>query len=609
MFGPYTYLIYQLVWGLPVLALQWAVGYRTLWRRRRLIALAWAIPTSYLAAADRFAIGDGIWSISPDRTIGFAPFGLPFEEALFFALTDLMVVQSFVLFRSDQDLERARLLWRRARALVGSGAPGGVVLGRLQAGYRAGVVWALVGALLATVVAVLRGESSPLWLLASWVMEATPVAAATWLLESLGTLARPLGLLGGLALALVLGGVVGAVARAGRFGPPLALVLLSVVAYLLALRSAAAPTAAFVAGLLPALWPVGASPIPVGPPGRRAFLLEASRYVVGAIALVGLARLDTARRDAIAPEAGASLFDFRPPAPRDPAFPVSGQSPEITELPSFYVMSKNTEDPAHGSEWRLRIVGAVERPLTLSLPELERLSRRDAFVTLQCVSNPVGGSLMSTALFSGVLLAELLELAAPRAEVVRVVFRAPDGHFDGVPLDLARGAEPMLAYAMNGRRLSRSHGFPARVLLPGVYGFKNVKWLDTIELLTAASPGYWQERGWTESAVVKTTARIDVARSEGSGALVAGVAFAGARGIRSVQVRANGGGWHDAQLHQPPLSGLTWVQWRALVPERGDLTLEARAVDGAGQPQSPEERGSYPDGASGYHRVRVTGLG
>jgi DMSO/TMAO reductase YedYZ molybdopterin-dependent catalytic subunit len=183
--------------------------------------------------------------------------------------------------------------------------------------------------------------------------------------------------------------------------------------------------------------------------------------------------------------------------------------------------------------------------------------------------------------------------------------RAPDGHADSIPLALVRQPDVMLAYAMDGAYLEPAHGYPARMLVPGSYGFKSIKWVEHIELVAGSFAGTWQERGWTASALVHTMARIDVARRAPGGVLAAGVAFAGTRGIRAVQARANGGAWHTAVLHAPPLSSLTWVQWRCLVPAQGRVTLEARAIDGAGMVQDGRASDIYPAGATGYHRVTV----
>ncbi len=256
----------------------------------------------------------------------------------------------------------------------------------------------------------------------------------------------------------------------------------------------------------------------------------------------------------------------------------------------------------------------AQRPFSITFDELQTLPRVDQYVTFQCVSNPVGGSLMSNAFWSGAPLAALLERAGPLPDAGRVVFSAPDGHEESVPLDVALRPENAIAYAMNGELLTRLHGYPARALLPGLYGFKQVKWLTHIRLASESHRGYWPRRGWTDDAMIRTTARIDLARREGNQVRVAGMALAGRRSISRVEVRLTTAGdgrpgeWTQAELHTPPLSGMTWLQWRALLPifpGTAAIDVEARAVDGEGRPQETAQSGPFPNGSSGYHRVAV----
>jgi hypothetical protein len=299
-------------------------------------------------------------------------------------------------------------------------------------------------------------------------------------------------------------------------------------------------------------------------------------------------------------------------------------------VPQFYVVSKNAQDPAVDARfWRLTVGGLVESPLSLTFDDLRAAPRHDEHVTLQCVSNPVGGSLMSSAYWSGASLPDLLQRAGPLPAGQRVIFRAPDGHEESVPLDVALRPETMIAYAMNGKLLTRLHGHPARAILPGLYGFKQVKWLSQVILAPASHRGYWPQRGWTDEAIIRTTARIDLARREADGVRVAGMALAGRRSISGVEVRLGAGEgagatwttWTPAEVHLPPLSGMTWVQWRALVrpvlpggaslPTASQtgvpLFAEARGVDAQNRAQETEPNGPYPNGSSGYHRVQVKG--
>jgi DMSO/TMAO reductase YedYZ molybdopterin-dependent catalytic subunit len=349
---------------------------------------------------------------------------------------------------------------------------------------------------------------------------------------------------------------------------------------------------------------------------RRRAMGETMLVLGGAGAIAGVSVADAARRDSLTPLAGKSIEPFTVPASRLPGFPVDGQATEVTPVPQFYVVSKNAQDPlVDPRHWRLKIGGLAQRPFTVSFDELQQLPRVSQHVTFQCVSNPVGGSLMSSAYWFGASLRALLERAGPTSSAGRVVFRAPDGHEESVPLEVALREENMVAYAMNGDLLTRLHGHPARAVLPGLYGFKQVKWLTQISIAPESHRGYWPRRGWTDEALIRTTARIDVARMEGSQVLVAGMAFAGRRSISAVQVRVAAGVdgaeaniWFPAELHSPPLSKMTWVQWRALIPPlpaSGDWWVEARAVDGEGRPQDSTPSGPFPNGSSGYHRLQV----
>lgn len=653
MFGPFTYLILEVGWALPILALQWVVGLPELWHARRAWILATLIPTIYLSAADRLALGNGIWTIHADRSTGILLGGLPIEEALFFLLTNLMVVQALILFQSPVTLARLRRwagrLTHRSmqhRGGVSSFAFGGTSASRatrgkitavLSRGYRAGVIGAAVGGLLSTIVAAVFATDSVLEPLAQAVMQWTPIPIANVLMESLGPAARPLALLGALALLLVIGGLHGIATSAvaislaerehgrepyrtwtmGAVAGALALVLTFY------LTSSHVGALAFGVGHGAVLWYAGRrwaiSPekdvYSFLPMTRRRALGETAIVVGSAGSVAGISVIDALWRDQLTPLAGQPVFPFIPPAPRRVGFPVDGLSSEVTPVPQFYVVSKNAQDPfVDVHRWRLQVGGLVQRPFRLSFEELRGIPRIDQYVTFQCVSNPVGGSLMSNAYWSGASLKALLERAGPLPTAGRVVFRAPDGHEESLPLDLALREENLIAYAMNGELLTRLHGHPVRALLPGHYGFKQVKWLTQIDLAPEDHRGYWPRRGWTDLAEIRTTARIDLARIEGDHVRVAGIALAGRRSISSVAVRILGGerrqvtDWLPAELHLPALSHLTWVQWRTLIPTpAGEAILwaEARAVDGQGNPQETALSGPFPNGASGLHRLQV----
>jgi len=233
-------------------------------------------------------------------------------------------------------------------------------------------------------------------------------------------------------------------------------------------------------------------------------------------------------------------------------------------------------------------------------------------VTMECISNNVGGELMSTGGFTGVRLNELLAMASPRAAGTWAALKARDGYAESLPMSLIRGApELLVAYNLDGAPLPEAHGFPARILLPGHYGMKGPKWLDSIELVDHESGGYWEAQGWDHNAVVKTTARFDVPRD---GAIVklgaislSGVAFSGTRGIRKVEYSTDGGRSWSAADFKPPLSPLTWVLWSATwTPgSEGAYQLRVRATDNGGVTQDAKATASYPTGASGYHTIAI----
>ncbi|MGH2515650.1 MAG: molybdopterin-dependent oxidoreductase, partial [Ktedonobacterales bacterium] len=301
------------------------------------------------------------------------------------------------------------------------------------------------------------------------------------------------------------------------------------------------------------------------------------------------------------------LFPFLPPGPRQSGFPVAGVEPEVTPVANFYLLSKNDVDPVIvPEEWTLRIDGAVSQPRTLTYGELLALARTDEYVTLRCVNNTVDGQLMSTALWSGVSLAALLRQAGVDTTAAALMLHAPDAYDETVPLEAALSETTLLAYGMNGETLERRHGGPVRLLVPGYFGFKNVKWIEGITVVRRVEPSYWASRGWT-AGPLHSVARIDVAQPTPGGLLAAGVAFTGTRGVRAVQVRLDGGAWQPATLNVPALSGMSWVQWRATLPAtRGQHQITARVIDGAGMPQDTVARGVFPGGATGLDTVKVT---
>jgi DMSO/TMAO reductase YedYZ molybdopterin-dependent catalytic subunit len=449
--------------------------------------------------------------------------------------------------------------------------------------------------------------------LAEWIMARTPPDLANELMARLGDLARPSALLGGVAVYLGLTAAIGLVAmpapraRAGAAGRWLPAVGAGAALWALMVAATGQPVDAnlllgilFLA-MLAVLPGRATAPHPVR--GRREFLTSLAVSSAAVLVTANVVFIDAILRAAAgATRGGGWLFGWEAPAPRAAGFDLAGLSAEMTPVERFYRMSKNVINPdPDARRWRLRVGGR-----RWTLDELLGMPRVDVQCTLRCISNRVDGDLMSTATFSGVRLRDLLAASGVAPDGEAVVFVGLDGHSDSIDPVAALDAETIVAYAMNGRALTRAHGHPARLLVPGRYGFKNVKWLSEIRVSPDRYTGHWQDLGWTLVAEVKTMARIDVARRDGPRTVIAGVAFAGTRGISAVRVRLDGGPWLDARLHQPPLGRSTWVQWR-LDTEATATTTEAQAVDGAGVPQPVEERGQFPDGAQGLHHVSISG--
>lgn len=523
--------------------------------------------------------------------------------------------------------------------------------------YEQGIWAALLALVPAFLLAAITGMPSPLEPITELLVRMTPVSAANILLNALGDFARTVALVGAVALMMPIGGLIGLLAPAAnsRHEPmvmaPRPLVprlvghdwwrwaLLAVVALLatvpLALPAAypAEAASALLAGIAyaPVLWVIrhweerrawresDGTATDQGFP-RRAFvggLVTNGTRAALLLALGSYDRWSDALGIALARgERLRTIFRFVAPPPRVAGFPVAGEEPEVTPVERFYVISKNDVDPRIVPEdWSLRIDGAGRPPLRLSYGELVALPRRDQYVTLRCVSNTVDGHFMSTAYWSGMSLRSLLQRAGIPRGTVAVQLHAPDAYAEVVPLEVALASDALLAYAMNGQTLTRRHGGPVRALLPGLYGFKNVKWVERITLLPEVAQGFWEASGWT-AASVQSVARIDVwqriAIPAGATPLrdvpimAAGVAFAGARGVSAVQVRVDGGAWRVATVNAPPLSPLTWVQWRLeLSVAPGQHTLTARLIDGDGQPQDATSAAIYPNGARGLHSIHI----
>ena len=317
----------------------------------------------------------------------------------------------------------------------------------------------------------------------------------------------------------------------------------------------------------------------------------------------------------------AALNNYRskitpPPKPNygDVTTAVPGFSPEVTSNDQFYIVSKNFADPiVNGNSWQLTVDGLVAKPYTLNYSDLLAQPTQKQYETLECISNEVGGSYMSNALWEGVPLAHLLQKAGSiQKGATKVVLHAVDDYSDSIHLTKALEPTTVVAVRMNGATLPQGHGYPARLLVPGIYGMKHVKWITHIEVVNTDYQGYWQQSGWSDPAPVRLTSRIDTpltgtTLSANKLTYVAGVAFAGNLGISEVDVSFDGGtNWQRATLKEP-LSDLTWVLWEIpWQPNAGNYIVTVRAIDGQGNVQDPINAPPAPDGSSGYHNITIT---
>lgn len=333
--------------------------------------------------------------------------------------------------------------------------------------------------------------------------------------------------------------------------------------------------------------------------GRR----ESLRSIVGGVAALGLATSlgqSVMRGIAYAQEAGAAFIAK-----------IQGIPPEITPVPEHYVVSKNVFNPSVPEQgWQLKITGMVDNEVALGLDDLKALPSVEQPTALTCISNPVGGDLIGNSVWTGVQLKDLLEAAGVQAGANELILRAADNYSDSFPLEAAQREGTIVAYLQNGEPLTRDHGFPARVLVPGIYGMKNVKWVTEIELVAEDYQGYWQTRGWSDPAIVQTMSRIDTAQAtkldDGSYA-IGGIAFSGLSGIEQVEVSLdNGSSWQTAQV-KPSLNEYSWNLWGfAWNAEPGTYEVIVRATDGTGELQTAEPSRPLPNGATGYHKLSVT---
>ena len=353
---------------------------------------------------------------------------------------------------------------------------------------------------------------------------------------------------------------------------------------------------------------------------RRGFLIQA-----GAVAVASTAAGLIGRR--LLEGGGSSVGDTpattlpRPvnvaTIPAGSEIQQDGLTPLVMPNESFYRIDTALITPSVDvASWKLRVHGLVDHEVSLSYADLAELPLVEQYVTISCVSNEVGGNLVGNAKWTGVKLRDVLAMAGVQSGATQLVGRSVDGWTAGMPtawvMDPAR--EPMIALKMNDAPLPRIHGFPARLIVPGLYGYVSAtKWLSELELTTLeAFNGYWVPLGWSKLGPILTQSRIDTpfnGQAVGAGRVpIAGIAWAPDRGISRVEVAIDGA-WQDAKL-STPISNATWVQWLvawdAAASGPGPHTIEVRATDGTGAAQTADVTAPAPDGARGHHTIQVS---
>ena len=295
----------------------------------------------------------------------------------------------------------------------------------------------------------------------------------------------------------------------------------------------------------------------------------------------------------------------------------------ITDNATFYSVTKNLVDPqiASAGLWQLEIGGDVAHPMTLSFNDLKALPAVDETATLACIGNVLGAGLISTAVWHGVPLMAIINMAQPADGVTEVLFTASDGYTNTLDLDTVAAEGVLVAYGMNDQPLPQKHGFPVRIIAPGRYGEKHVKWVTRITIQKGHTKGFYESQGWDRAAVVKTLSRIDFpakgdAITPGQPIVMQGVAFGGLRGVSKVEVTTDGGTmWQPATITTRP-SPQSWVLWEYpwTPPANGKYTLGVRCYEGTeaiggggvGKLQPTQEEPNFPSGAAGVHFIDVT---
>ncbi|MFE6647653.1 molybdopterin-dependent oxidoreductase [Nocardioides sp. NPDC057772] len=504
------------------------------------------------------------------------------------------------------------------------------LLGRLASGPSAGIAAGVLGLGVAELIAALAHGASPLLALGDRVIDLTP----RWLKEAavatFGTADKPILLVCVALVTLILLGVAGALAvRRPVLGAGMFLLLGAVDAAALLADRAGNGTAgviALVIGLAIGVTALvlltrtlsGRQETPAeaeAPAGfdRRSFLVAAAAVTaVGAAGGVG-AKVVTARRHPTTRLAIPTAVSPAAPLPAGAELPIKGLTPHLTPVDDFYRIDIALLTPrVDVADYRLKIHGLVDNPVELTYEDLLAMPLYERRVTICCVSNEVGGDLIGNATWTGVRIRDVLERAGLDPDADAVKSTGADGITIGTPLEaLTDGRDSLLAIAQDGEPLTPDHGFPVRMVVPGLYGYVSAtKWLTELEVTRFADfRAYWTDRGWSAEGPIKTQCRIDLPRENPDAAgevTVAGVAWAQHRGVSKVEVRVDDGPWQPAALAAED-SIDTWRQWSfRWEATAGEHRIQARAYDRTGTPQTGEEAPPAPDGATGYPTRTVT---
>ena len=475
------------------------------------------------------------------------------------------------------------------------------------------------------VAALVAPSASPVVAVWNRAVDLTPTPVKEWAVAAFGLADKAVLLAGIIVVTLGLGALVGLLARRSLAAALVSAGLLASVALVAASGGSGlgwvlpAPVAFGVgAAVLRRLLASAAAAAGADDAGRRRLLWEVGAAIGGSAAAAALGEWLIRTRVL----GGGPRPAPTPPVPTGPPTPLPagveagtpGVSPLFTPNADFFRIDTALRVPqVDATGWALEINGLVERPLSLSWAELVGLPPIEADVTLACVSNDVGGDLIGNARWRGVATAELLARAGVLAGADQVLSRSVDGFTVSTPLAaLTDGRGALLAYSMNGEPLPAEHGFPVRLLTPGLYGFVGAtKWIVSMTVTTyARDEAYWTGRGWAIDAPVRPSSTIETPRPGSAVAVgpvkVGGVAWAHGVGVGGVEVSVDDGPWQAATLG-PDAGLVSWRQWLWSWPATpGEHVLRCRVVDAAGRPQSEARAAPFPSGASGLHAIRVT---